>query len=238
MSSFLLAYVAGVVTILSPCVLPLLPIVLGGAVSQHKFGPLALAAGLVLSFTIVGLLLATVGVVVGLTPERLTQFAAAVMIVFGIVLLSAPLQERFAVAAATATGSIATRVSGYSGDGLSGQFILGALLGAVWTPCVGPTLGAAIALAAQGQSIAYAATIMFSFALGTVTPLLVLMIGTREAVMRNRSAMLQTGAWLKTILGGLLILVGFLFLTGLMTEWEAFVLDQMPDWLIKFIYGF
>lgn len=237
MSSLLIAYIAGVVTILSPCILPLLPIVLGGALSSHKYGPYALAAGLVIAFTGFGLLVATAGFAIGLTPKLLNQIAAVLMICLGAVLLSTSLQQRFAVAASVATGGLQTRVSNFSPDGLIGQFFLGGILGAVWTPCVGPTLGAAIALAAQGQSIGYAATVMFAFALGTVTPLLGIMLVSRDAFMKNRGALMTVTCWLKPALGVLLILLGLAFLTDLMSSWEAFVLERMPQGLVQFIYG-
>ena len=111
MTNVLIAYLAGVVTILSPCILPLLPIVLGGALSSHKYGPYALATGLVLAFTGFGLLVATAGFAIGLTPKVLNQIAAVLMIGLGAILLSASLQQRFAVAASVATGGLQTRVS-------------------------------------------------------------------------------------------------------------------------------
>jgi cytochrome c biogenesis protein CcdA len=98
-------------------------------------------------------------------------------------------------------------------------------------------LGAAIALAAQGQSIGYAATVMFAFALGTVTPLLGIMLVSRDAFMKNRGALMTANRWLKPALGVLLIVLGIAFLTGLMSDWEAFVLERMPEGLVRFIYG-
>lgn len=238
MSSYFLAYIAGLVTILSPCVLPLLPIVLGSALHTHRLGPLALACGLVLSFTGVGLLIATVGFQLGLTTTSFSKIAAGVMMLFGVVLLSTTLQQKFALAAESATTRLSNSISAFAPQTLPGQFTLGLLLGAVWTPCVGPTLGAAIALAAQGQDTAYSATIMFIFALGTATPLLALMFATREAMQSRKTVMAQANTWIKPVLGLLLVGVGLLIITGLMTEWEAFVLSLSPQWLIQFIYGF
>jgi cytochrome c-type biogenesis protein len=237
MSSLLLSYLAGVVTILSPCVLPLLPIVLGGAVSAHRYGPHALAAGLVASFTVFGLLIATIGFAIGLTPKLLNQFGAMLMIAAGVILVSGQLQERFAIAASTATGALNARVATFAPEGLSGQFLLGGLLGLVWTPCVGPTLGAAIALASSGEAVAYAGAVMFAFAVGTATPLLAIMTMSREALMRRRGDLAGAAKLLKPLLGALLIAVGLAFLTGLMEVWETFLLDRTPDWLIAFIYG-
>jgi cytochrome c biogenesis protein CcdA len=107
--TFLLGYLAGLLSTLSPCVLPLLPILIATAVSQHRFGPLALAAGLMLSFALVGTLIAAFGASIGLDPDLLRRGAAVLLIGFGAVLLMPALQTRFATAAGALTGS---------GDGL------------------------------------------------------------------------------------------------------------------------
>jgi len=64
-----LAFLAGILSILSPCVLPLLPIVLGTAQAEHRLGPVALAAGLAVSFTAIGLFVATIGFAIGLDTD-------------------------------------------------------------------------------------------------------------------------------------------------------------------------
>lgn len=238
MSQYILAYVAGLVTILSPCVLPMLPIVLGSAIETHRHGPMALAAGLVLSFTGFGLLIATVGFSIGLTPSLFSKITASLMVLFGVILLSTSLQSRFATGAQSALTGLNNYVAAFSPQSTAGQFWLGVLLGAVWTPCVGPTLGAAIALAAQGKDLAHAAAIMLAFAIGTVTPLIALMYGTREAIASRKDGMAKLAKWVKPVLGFLLVAVGALILTGLMTKWEAYLLDALPPWLISFIYSF
>jgi len=81
------AYVAGLLTLINPCVLPLLPIIIASAMQQSKFGPVALAAGLIVSFTVVGIVVTAFGHLIGLTPYLLNQIAATLMIVFGLVLL-------------------------------------------------------------------------------------------------------------------------------------------------------
>jgi cytochrome c biogenesis protein CcdA len=149
------AFIAGVLTTLSPCVLPILPIVLGAAASERKYGPAALAAGLAVSFVAVGLFVATIGYSIGLTSDLFRQIAAALMIVLGAVLL---LQAGVAmVTGSMAGGPIANwtdrRFGAQHGGGYAGQFGVGLILGAVWSPCVGPTLGAASLLAAQGRQM-------------------------------------------------------------------------------------
>ena len=98
--AFALAFAAGVLSILSPCVLPILPIVLGAAASEHRWGPAMLAAGLAISFVTIGLFAATVGYSIGLDSELFRNVAAALMIAVGLVLLVPRFQERLALAGA------------------------------------------------------------------------------------------------------------------------------------------
>ena len=170
MGSVALAFLAGVLSTLSPCVLPLLPIVLGTAVSAHRAGPVALAAGLALSFVIVGLFVATIGFSIGLDAGVFRTVAAILLMAIGLVLLVPRFQARFALAAGPVSQWTEQRFGGFSGNGLGGQFGVGLLLGAVWSPCVGPTLGAASLLAAQGENLGSVAIAMLMFGLGAALP--------------------------------------------------------------------
>jgi len=96
--AFVLAFVAGILSILSPCVLPILPIVLGAAASEHRWGPAVLAAGVAVSFVAIGLFAATIGYSIGLDAGLFRNVAAALMITVGVVLLVPRLQERLALA--------------------------------------------------------------------------------------------------------------------------------------------
>ena len=169
-----LAFVAGLVSIFSPCVLPLAPVVLGTAVSEHRLGPMALAAGLALSFLILGLFVAAIGFSLGLDSELFRTIAAVLLLLVGIVLIVPALQARLSLAAAPLGNWMEHRFGGTAKKGLTGQFGVGVLLGAAWTPCVGPTLGAASVLAAQGRDLAQVALTMLVFAIGTALPLLLL----------------------------------------------------------------
>ena len=237
-SSPILAFVAGILSILSPCVLPILPIVLGTAASSHRQGPLALAAGLSLSFVAIGLILATAGHSIGLDADRLRYVAAALIVVVGVVLLLPPLQARLAAAAGPignwADGKLATERT----NGLAGQFWIGVLLGAVWSPCVGPTLGAASLLAAQGKDLGQVALTMFTFGVGAAFPLLGLGWLSREAMVRWRGTLLSAGHGLKSALGLLLVIIGVLILSGADKKLEAFLVDASPQWLTNITTSF
>ncbi len=233
-----LALLAGILSVLSPCVLPILPVVLGAAAAQSRLGPAALAGGLALSFVAIGLFFATVGFSLGLDAGALRQAAAIALVLIGSVLVLPPLQARMAVAAGPVGQWIDERFGGFSKDGIGGQFGLGLLLGAVWSPCVGPTLGAASALAAEGRDLGEVALTMLLFGVGAALPLLLLGTLSRDALMRWRGGMLSAGAGLKAALGILLIAGGLLVVTGLDRRVEAALVDASPAWLTDAVTRF
>lgn len=226
-----LGYLAGLLSTLSPCVLPLVPILIATAAAAHALGPYALALGLMLSFSLVGIFLATLGASLGLDQDTFRAAAAVILIGFGGVLLSAKLQERFATATSGLSEAGNSVLAKLNLDGLAGQFIVGLVLGIIWSPCVGPTLGAATTLASQGRDLAQIALLMMIFAMGAGTPLVVLGSVSRAAVLRLRGRMMQAGKLGKSILGGLLLLLGIAILTGLDKSFEAWVVRISPDWL-------
>jgi cytochrome c-type biogenesis protein len=230
-SSIAVAFVAGLLTTLSPCVLPILPIVFGAAASERKYGPAALAAGLAVSFVAIGLFVATIGYSVGLTVELFRHVAAALMIVLGAVLLLPSLQARLALASGPIANWTDRRFGTQHGGGYAGQFSVGLILGAVWSPCVGPTLGAASLLAAQGRQLPQVALSMFVFGLGAALPLLGIGLASREAVQRWRTRILAAGQIMKMGFGALLIVFGTLVLTGIDKRVETALVNASPQWL-------
>jgi cytochrome c-type biogenesis protein len=224
-----LALFAGVLSVLSPCVLPLLPIVLGTAQSEHRLGPAALASGLAVSFTAIGLFVATIGFAIGLDTDVFRAISAGLLIAVGTVLLVPRLQARFAVAAGPVGTWVDDRFGGFSATSLWGQFGLGLLLGAVWAPCVGPTLGAASILAAKGEDLGQVAATMLAFGIGAAVPLMLLGFASREAMLRWR--LVEAGKGGKMLLGVLLVAVGFLVATGADKRLEAFLVNASPEWV-------
>jgi cytochrome c biogenesis protein CcdA len=228
-----LALLAGVLSTLSPCVLPLLPIVLGAAASEHRLGPAALAAGLAISFTAIGLFVATIGFAAGLDTGFFRMVAAILLIGVGVVLLVPRLQEQFALAAAPVSNWAGGYADNFAPTSLAGQFGLGLLLGAVWSPCVGPTLGAASILAAKGEDLGQVALTMLAFGIGAALPLLLIGLLSREAMQRWRARLMETGKTGKTILGLLLVTVGLLVATNLDKRIETLLVDASPAWLTE-----
>lgn len=231
--SIALAFLAGILSALSPCVLPLLPLVLGTAVSAHRFGPVALAAGLATSFVAIGLFVATIGFSIGLDGGVFRIVAAALLVTFGVVMIAPTLQTRLAVAAGPVGGWADRRFGGFATNGFQGQFAVGLLLGAVWSPCVGPALGAASLLAAQGKDLWHVAAVMVTFGIGAALPLLVLGVVSREAITRWRDKLHRSGQSGKTLLGAILLAIGLLILTGADKRLETFLVEVSPGWLTQ-----
>jgi cytochrome c biogenesis protein CcdA len=231
--TYLLALLAGSLSTLSPCVLPIIPILLTSAVNAHRRGVWILALGLALSFTLVGLFIATVGISLGLEASHLRLAGAVLLIAFGVILLSSALQQRFAMASAGISNGGMSLLNRFNPEGLKGQFLVGLLLGVVWSPCVGPTLGAASTLAAQGQQLSQVTLLMMLFGVGAGFPLIVLGSVSRATMLRLKQRLLQTGVFGKYVLGAVLILLGLAIVTGLDKPLETFLLDLSPAWLTE-----
>ncbi|WP_371170271.1 cytochrome c biogenesis CcdA family protein [Aliiroseovarius sp. 2305UL8-7] len=224
-------YLAGLLTLINPCVLPVLPIVLATALQASRYGPLAVAAGMSVSFVTLGLLVTVLGYTVGLTEDMVARAGAVLMIGFGLILMTPVLSERFATATAGMSASADTTLDDVNRDGLSGQFLGGMLLGAVWSPCIGPTLGGAISLASQGKSLPWAAAIMIAFALGVSTIIIALGYGARAAIMRRQALMRRIAQKSRPIMGAIFVAVGAAILFRFHHVLEAWAVQTLPTWL-------
>lgn len=230
-ASYGLGLLAGILSTLSPCVLPIVPILLGSALNAHPRAPLALAAGLAISYAIIGTALAWAGSALGLDTSIFRDVGAAMLGILGIVLISTHLQERFAAATSGIGNAGNDLIARMHLDGLGGQFAIGWVLGIVWSPCVGPTLGAAIVLASQGSNLPEVALLMGTFGLGAALPVVVLAYLSRSTMLKMRGRLMTAGKTGKVILGTLMILIALLILSGGDKVFEAWLVKSSPAWL-------
>jgi cytochrome c-type biogenesis protein len=228
-----LAFAAGMLTILSPCVLPLLPIVFGTASAKSKWGPLALGLGVVISFVTVGLFVALIGFSIGLNGGFFRTIAAVILLLIGLALLIPRLQSSVSKLASPLTHWGQNKLGSISDTGVSGQFGIGVLLGTVWSPCVGPTLGAASLLAAQGKDLVQVTLTMTSFAIGVGVPLILIGMASRSILQKSRGTLLSASRNFKMVLGVILVVVAMLILTGYDKHIESTLVDASPVWLTK-----
>jgi cytochrome c-type biogenesis protein len=231
LATYGLGLIAGALSTLSPCVLPLVPVLVASAVNAHRWGAMALGIGLALSFAIVGIFLATLGASLGLDPDTFRIAGACILAMFGLILLVQRLQDLFTRATSVLANSGNQLLGRLTFGGLPGQFLVGVSLGLVWSPCVGPTLGAATTLASQGKDLGQIGLLMLIFGIGAAAPLVMLGSLSRASMMRVRGRLLSAGKYGKQLLGIIMLGLGILIATGMDKSFEAWILDQTPDWL-------
>jgi len=228
-----LGLLAGLLSTLSPCVLPLIPIMVAGAASAHRRGLMALAGGLVASFAVLGTTLAYAASAFDVDPQTYRMAAAVVLGLFGIVLLSGTLQRRYSTATAGVGDWGQRLLARLEPAGLGGQFLVGVMLGIIWSPCVGPTLGAAIGLASQGRDLPSIAVVMAAFGVGATIPLIGVGLLSRRLVARARDRLLFGGRVGKAALGLALTVTAIAMLTGLDQRAEGWLVNHDPAWLLR-----
>ena len=224
---------AGLLSTLSPCVLPIIPILLGSATNAHPRAPLTLAAGLALSYAIIGTGLAWAGSALELDTSLFRNVGAAILGLLGLVLISGNLQQRFASATSGIGNAGDKLISRMNLDGLWGQFAIGLVLGVVWSPCVGPTLGAAVVLASQGSQLPQVALLMGVFGLGAALPVVALAYVSRSTMLNMRGGLMQAGKAGKMVLGLVMVALALMILTGADKPIEAWLVDHSPSWLTQ-----
>lgn len=228
MLSYSLSFFAGTLTAVSPCVLPALPLIVGSAVQEHRHSPLAVAAGMILSFTILGMFFATAGLTLGMDEQAVRSFAAGTLILFGSMLVIPAFQNQIQALLTPLASAAGQRLATGKFKGLSGQFALGWLLGAVWSPCIGPALGAAIGLATQSGGFWPATVMMLLFGVGSAVPLLFIAYGSRRTLQLRRNRLLIIRRIAKPALGTALTITGIAILWGLDKKAETYLLNLMP----------
>ena len=227
-----LSVAAGALTTLSPCVFPLLPVIVGGAVQRHRAAPVAMGLGMAITFTLIGLLVGGLGGSLSLAPDDVRRVGAWLLLAFGVVMLVPPLERRFSSLMTPLASSANAATVRLDGGALIGAFALGGLLGLVWSPCAGPLLGSTLALVATAGGAARGAFLLGLFGIGAALPLVAAAYASRAGFGRVRAWVLAHASGAKRAMGALLLVVGVLILTGGDHALEAWANDRLPDaWL-------
>jgi cytochrome c-type biogenesis protein len=226
-----LAFAAGMLTIFSPCVLPLAPIAVAAARARDPRGPIALGFGLAATFGIVGGVLASFGVEFG-DSDLARAASAVVMVAIGAALLVPAIGERIERRLGFVGRAADVMSERLPNAGLAGQAAAGVVLAFAWAPCAGPILGAALLLAAKGGSLAAAIATMTAYAVGAASAL----IGAGYAAGRvaSKARFVWAGAGGRLALGAAFVLIGAAVLTGFDHHIEAVLVAAIPDWLTAF----
>lgn len=234
---WILSFIAGNISVLSPCVFPAIPFLVGSAFQEHKLGPIAVSLGLVTSFVLSTIVLVALGSVLGIEQTTIQKTGAILLILLGLVYLI-PGSQRFMESTFSKFANLGNNtINNSKASGLSGQFIIGVLIGAVWSPCIGPAYGSALALAATSGSRLSGIISIITFAIGITTPILIIAYGLRKYTF-NKQTIGKVSYYMKYILGTAMIGLGAAILFGLDKSFEEIAINSMPDWLLKFITSF
>jgi cytochrome c biogenesis protein CcdA len=233
---FFFAFLAGILSTLSPCVLPILPIIVSSSLQERKIGLIALVLGLSISFAIMGTFISYSAMAWGFDTDIIRNVSATLILFFGLIMIIDKLNLKFIEITSKLTNKGNNKLAIYDSTGLKGQFGLGLLLGMVWIPCVGATLGTAIGLAVNGESMTSAFITMLSFGIGAGLPLL--LIGFASNLFKNKKLISFSAVKAKKFLGYMLIIISLLVLTGFDKQVEIFLITHAPDWLIDLTTAF
>lgn len=235
--NLLFAFLAGILTTLSPCVLPVLPFVTTSSFNKNRLGPLFLGFGLLISFVGVSLIVSSTGYLLGIDTSLGRKIAGVLLAVSGILFLSPRLSDRFTTKLSFISNFGNRSTSTDHSRSLASELFGGVLLGIIWTPCSGPSLGAALGLAAQVGSFTKATFVLFVFGLGAVVPLMVVAYGAQRFVirLRQRSSFITAA---KKVFGALMVVFGVLIVLDMDRLLEAKLITAAPEAWLGFITKF
>ncbi|MGB0757400.1 MAG: cytochrome c biogenesis protein CcdA [Patescibacteria group bacterium] len=220
------AFLGGVVTILSPCILPILPIILSGSVGGGKKKPYGIVTGFVVSFTFFTLFLTSIVNATGVSADILRTLSVVILFAFGLTLLLPQVQAKLEML----FSKLASRVPQQgTKDGFSGGFVIGLSLGLLWTPCVGPILASVISLALTGSVTGSAVFITLAYALGTAIPMFIIMYGGRALLNRVPWLLENTGKIQKAF-GVIMIITSIGIFYNVDRSFQTYILEKFPQY--------
>ncbi|OIO55459.1 hypothetical protein AUJ46_01405 [Candidatus Peregrinibacteria bacterium CG1_02_54_53] len=229
-ASFPFAFLAGIITVTSPCVIPILPIILGSALKRNRFYPLFMVLGLAFTFSLLGVVFGSLGSFVGIGKRTLETVAIILLGFMGLVIVIKPLSNLFS----QWTGKLlaVAPASGPSESPLQ-AFFVGSTLGVVWAPCAGPVLASILAIAAASKSVTTSFLLLFTYAVGAGIPMLLIAYGGQRALTGRRFVQ-QYAEMIKYVFGWILILTAILLYFGIFKKFEAFLLPYLPSYITNF----
>lgn len=223
MLEIIFAILAGILTVGAPCILPLLPILLGSSIGGSKTRPLFIASGFALTFAALGLTLSYLTTALTIDPTILRHIAVVLLAMFGLLMLWPTPFEKLTAYLST----FSTKATGWSqaaGNGNIGGFVLGVTLGIIWTPCAGPVLGSILTLIATQSDLAAASVLLIAYAIGAAIPMLLIAYGGQLAARKVRALAPYT-VRIQQIFGVIIILMAVAIYFGYDTVLQTKILD-------------
>ena len=227
-----LAFAAGTLTVAAPCILPMLPILLGASIGQqNRSRPIFIVAGFILAFSAFALLFGVFSTVLGLSHQNLRQISIALLGAFGLLMLW---PRPYELLSARLNGLLHTAddIGWRARAGNPGGFVLGMALGVVWTPCAGPVLGSILTLIATSGNLARSGALLACYAVGAGIPMLMIAYGGQYATTRVRG-LARYAPVLQQGFGAAVLLVAI----GFYTQYDTVVTVWLSDYYPNFQMG-
>lgn len=218
MTLFFLAIAAGVLTVLTPCILPILPIVLSMGSGAPKWRPIFVVTGFILSFSVLGAFFTTAGNVLGVSDAAFRMVAVVLLILFGLALLFGNAYQRLTAEFSRTASAV-------------GGFLVGLSLGLLWTPCAGPILGTIITLAATNGDTLTTGLLLAAYALGAGIPMLGIAYGGSWIFAKLKTVGVRA-VLLDRILGAFVILSALAIATGADLMIQAWLIRYEPSGIL------
>ncbi|MEH2546235.1 cytochrome c-type biogenesis protein [Bradyrhizobium sp. AZCC 2262] len=223
-----LAFAAGLLTAAAPCILPLLPVMLGASIGQQdRWRPLFLVAGSIMAFSGFAILFGSFSTVLGLSHDTLRKVSVVLLGSFGTLLLW-PRPYEWLMVRLSGLLSFAAAIAPRAGSGHIGSLVLGLTLGVLWTPCAGPVLGSILTLIATSENLTRAALLLVTYAIGAGMPILLIAYGGQYATTQVRSFTPYTPALQRTF-GAAVLLAALAFYTQYDTVVAVWLSDFYPN---------
>lgn len=228
-----LAFLAGVVTVVTPCVLPILPPLLAGSIG-NRFRPLMIVLGSTVTFTLMGGLFSVLGIATGELGRGMRLFFVALIIGFGLVWVDDEINDIYTRYSSRIVNMFMRRPSASKDETLLGAFVLGLSLGIIWIPCVGPILGAVLSFVAIKGNLLSGSLMLLSYSIGLGIPMLAIAYGGKGVSSRLSWTQSHSGT-IKKIAGIVLILTGLAILFGFDQQVQIYLLNYFPEFETKIL---
>lgn len=220
------AFLAGIATVLSPCILPILPALLAGSSAKGKMRPFGIIVGLILSFTVFTLFLTALVHTTGVSPNFLRYLAIGMLFVFGLILIFPRLSDQFSKFSAP-LANFGSNIQGKTQEtGFFRGALFGSALGLLWTPCAGPILAAITALVATHSIDFFTIALTLAYAIGAGIPLFLIAFGGNR-ILQSSKVLSRHAERIRQVFGGLTILTAL----AIAFHWDAAFQTKIADLL-------
>lgn len=234
MTLLALSFIAGLLTVLAPCILPLLPVVVGASTARTKASPYIIVGSLALSIILFTYLLKFSTALISIPPQFWTYLSGGILVLFGLTLLFPALWEKIPGVAKLSSSSNKLVGSGYSQKSFWGDALIGAALGPVFSSC-SPTYFVILATVLPA-SFALGSLYLFAYAAGlSLVLLLIALLGQRFTDRLSRLS--DSRGLFKRLVGALFIVLGLLIATGYEKQFEIWLLDSGYIDVVNFEQG-